>query len=76
MQMEKFKPTNYMHAQVTRKSFFLKALILTSAKLHVQQPAVVHLEWRAYQCTPSISQCCSTSDTLILKALEDSEEVN
>lgn len=44
MQMEKFKPTNYMHAQVTRKSFFLKSLFLTLAKLHVQQPAAVHLK--------------------------------
>lgn len=30
--MEKFKPINYMHAQVTSKSFFLKSLILTFAK--------------------------------------------
>lgn len=43
MQMEKFKTTNYMHAQGTRKSF-LKSFILTLAKLHVQQPAVVHLK--------------------------------
>jgi len=26
MQMEKFKPTYYMHAQVMRKSVFLKSL--------------------------------------------------